>query len=468
MINFDDHIDDLFREARDKYPLKTGEGDWDKVQALLQKEIDEITPIVSNTGNKNKWRFFWLLLLLPFGWIIYESSHGNNGSSLFNPVQTGGASFSAHRSDTKLLKTQKMITPRQVENQSGHIRNRIDNTINITTKTKFQSGRVTSDHLQLGDNRIAVNSPAVGALPLNKSVNSPLAPGDNGSRFLPAKKYGALTGTGEDKQADDVIDGPDVNLTGMTIKPHLLLEGAVMTTSHFILPPDVLADEGLHSSKEPLLLTNNTSLQKEKNAAPRIHPTKKGWYVGLLGGPDVSTIKMQQVKGTGYNVGIILGYRFNRRISLETNFSWDKKAYYTDGKNVNKQNFYIPSAVSLLNMDGTCHMYELGFTGKYDFTPYQKNHFFVRGGLVSYFMKKEEYSYLAESSGWQYTKSSSYDNSGNNLFSVLHVSGGYEYQLGKVSVRMEPYFKVPLTGIGKGKLPISSLSMNLGVTVPFH
>lgn len=196
---------------------------------------------------------------------------------------------------------------------------------------------------------------------------------------------------------------------------------------------------------------------------------KKGFYLGALAGPDISTIKMQQVKKAGYSLGILVGYRLNKRFSLETNFLYNKKNYYTDGKYVNKQNLSIPSNDSIINLNGYCHMYEVDLTGRYDFTPLKRDHFFIRGGMASYFMKEQEYSYLGTwSNGVPYTNSVDYGNATNNLFSVVHLSAGYEYKVGKVSIRIEPYLKIPIMGLGKGKLPVTSMSLYMGISIPLN
>lgn len=68
MINLEDQIDDLFREARENYPLKTGDGDWDSV---LNEMKNTGGGAIAPTQNQDKYRrLFWLLLLLPIGWII--------------------------------------------------------------------------------------------------------------------------------------------------------------------------------------------------------------------------------------------------------------------------------------------------------------------------------------------------------------------------------------------------------------
>jgi hypothetical protein len=50
-------------------------------------------------------------------------------------------------------------------------------------------------------------------------------------------------------------------------------------------------------------------------------------------------------------------------------------------------------------------------------------------------------------------------------FSIINLSAGFEQRLGKVgNLRVEPYVRIPLGGIGTGSLPILSAGVNVGFT----
>ncbi len=47
----------------------------------------------------------------------------------------------------------------------------------------------------------------------------------------------------------------------------------------------------------------------------------------------------------------------------------------------------------------------------------------------------------------------------------MNVSVGYNRTLNKVgTLRIEPYLKIPIKGIGIGNLPITSTGLNIGIT----
>ena len=79
MRDIDDDIDDLFRRAAKGYPLNTNSSDWSKVQNAMQSSEDAG---VENVKSKKKYRrFLWLLLLLPFTFIIDKYAFRNHDKS---------------------------------------------------------------------------------------------------------------------------------------------------------------------------------------------------------------------------------------------------------------------------------------------------------------------------------------------------------------------------------------------------
>ena len=166
---------------------------------------------------------------------------------------------------------------------------------------------------------------------------------------------------------------------------------------------------------------------------------------------------------------LIIGYRFNKRLALETGLLWDKKYYYSTGQYFNKSKTTIPANVNIIDVDGNCNMFEIPLALRYDFVSRDNHGYFVKAGLSSYLMKKENYSYLAETYGMQYQHDATYLNSTNNIFSILQLSGGYEHTLGgNTKIRIEPYLKIPIQGIGIGSMPISSAGFYIGISHYFH
>ncbi len=81
----------------------------------------------------------------------------------------------------------------------------------------------------------------------------------------------------------------------------------------------------------------------------------------------------------------------------------------------------------------------------------------ANAGLSSYFMKRENYSYTFQRNGISNEWHLSYKNSSHNLFSVLNIGASYNQHITKsLLFRIQPYIKIPIGGIGMGRLPITS------------
>jgi hypothetical protein len=80
-------------------------------------------------------------------------------------------------------------------------------------------------------------------------------------------------------------------------------------------------------------------------------------------------------------------------------------------------------------------------------------------------MKKEDYEYTYERQTSSYGYYKTYRNATTNLVSVAYLSMGVQQKIGNtISLRVEPYLKMPLKGLGIGSLPITSAGLNVGFT----
>src|SRR5258708_662619 len=93
-------IDDLFRRASDKYPLRTDNADCGRIAADLERDPSLILPPISEEGNgRRRRRFFWLFLLLPLGgagyFIARQAGHGSNSQPVVTRSQPQKGSAAA-------------------------------------------------------------------------------------------------------------------------------------------------------------------------------------------------------------------------------------------------------------------------------------------------------------------------------------------------------------------------------------
>ena len=396
----DDDIDQLFRRASEDYPLNTNSSDWNKIARAL----DEDKP----KNKKNFGRFFKWFIPLSFFWLIntYIGYSDKNGEIPQNNI-------------TKQI------------------------------QVKVQTGNPSSHSDDLNNN----NTPSVSEL---KDLPGPIIKNNNIiiSNFPDKKK------NEKNKLVIPVSSGFDQSLT---------LSNTVSITnstpeSFFRLPklsfeqssyprPSIFAPYALF--KKPFVI--NSAKPQRKNIP------NSSLYMGILGGVDISMVKFQNVSKVGYKAGVVAGYAFNKRWSLESGAYYDQKSYYSDGKYFNPK---LYPNLTINTVDGTCHMIEIPLSIRYNFKK-KENTWFATAGLSTYLMKKEDYdfdySYPPSNRSYQYYKE--FKNSTTNWFSILNLSVGYSKKLGAIGdLRIEPYIKAPLKGLGIGKLPISSAGINVGLT----
>lgn len=224
-----------------------------------------------------------------------------------------------------------------------------------------------------------------------------------------------------------------------------------------------------------------SGLNKEnKSLSPQVEPVanrgklnlkknnEKGFYAGIITGVDMSSVHFQSAK-PGATMGLIVGYSFNERWSIESGLLWDTKRVYDNGSNFNPPGYTPTNGITITAVNGKSRLYELPLNMKYTIIS-GKHNLFATAGLSSYLMRSEKYDY-------EYTQSGqpgghnylSYTNETKNWFSVANFSVGYTHKLGgNGSIRVEPYFKLPLTNLGTADMPIMSTGLNIGFTKPLR
>ena len=114
-------------------------------------------------------------------------------------------------------------------------------------------------------------------------------------------------------------------------------------------------------------------------------------------------------------------------------------------------------------------MYEIPLNVRYNVSANSKRIWFANAGLSSYLMKKENYDYDYERYGVYSKGNKEYKNTTDNWMSVAHLSIGLQKNLGAIGdLRIEPYVKLPLNGVGIGSMPLSSTGIYLGITRPIR
>jgi hypothetical protein len=425
----EDDMDEALCQAAENYEVDAGKAaDWNAVYNAVHGP--ERTKPVEEKKKKRRFIYWWLLLI-PLGWIA------NTQFNKFNDTYI--------KTETKKpVAVEQKVTPNKQSSAQGNVAVDTTNTIaankyksksNLNNKTFVQTN--TSQQLISNNNfddTLKNESSLLQSQELLKNQRQPEVPEQN--KLSEQNKFNGI----------DVINSANPN-----------------------------SNPSINQQKNNSGALNNDTAAKQPNAAKNAKTSiklKKSnshyFYAGLMVGADLSFVKFQNMCPVGYNTGLMAGYKFNK-LSIESGLYFVKKNYYTAGEYFDKTGIPYFTNAEVLSVEGYCNMFEIPLNVKYDISEKKNHAWFITAGVSSYLMNKEFYNYDYIKDGTQHYGSRAYYHASQNFFSVLNLSAGYQLKTGnKTNLRIEPYFKAPLTGVGTGKLSISSMGINAGITRRIH
>ena len=199
-------------------------------------------------------------------------------------------------------------------------------------------------------------------------------------------------------------------------------------------------------------------------------PTRQPrFFVGLVAAPDVSTVKFADLQSPLPNVGLTLEYRLTDRLRLSTGLLRSTK-HYTAHREDYDWGAYTARIYQrdFRDVAGSCTVLDVPLNLRYDALVRPQARVFGSAGLSSYFMQRERYSYAWVDTNGPGLWTREAVNENHHLFSILNLSAGYERSLGaRWSLQAEPYLKLPLSGVGAGKVRLVSAGVFVGVKYGF-
>ncbi len=238
-------------------------------------------------------------------------------------------------------------------------------------------------------------------------------------------------------------------------------------------------DKSISAADKPVVENPRSDEKKDGKQAQIADPSRKAaqktthsrgsnFAFTFSAGPDFSSIDFNEPGEWRMAYGVGVMYSLSKKISLRTGFFAGRKIYTADPDDY--QSNYNPPP-TLQKIEANCLVYEIPLDVLYSFPKVKKHNWFVAGGLSSYLMKEETYDYVHKyPSGQVHYTTIEYKNENAHFFSVANLSGGYQYHLSdRFSLMAEPYVKIPLTGVGQGKVQLNSGGILFtGVFKPFH
>jgi hypothetical protein len=229
-------------------------------------------------------------------------------------------------------------------------------------------------------------------------------------------------------------------------------------------------------ASKPKTAANDSISGPAISAEPQAKITRKAkekingrFSISVLAGPDLTHVNRAAASEAGFNIGATAQLQITKRFAIQTGVIYTKKSYTAHGNDFHPPKDYWLAYVDLKKVEGSCWMLDIPVNIRYDIVQSRRGRVFASAGVSSYIMTKEDYDYYyyynsVNSTGSWLNKTGSTD-----LFSVGNVSAGYERMIGRnVSFQLEPYFKVPLRGVGFGKIDLSSYGLYLSMRYSFR
>ena len=426
-----DDLDNEMRRAAQEESAGTASRGWEKMEAML----DEHLPV-----EKKKRRFFffwWLAALLLVGGTAYLLLRNNKEPQL--AMNNGQRTTTVETVSQPAIGNRQTTTGNQQNISSG------EKTSLATSATKddqaASSTQTTSSYSSSARNNqseliLFTNSPAVKRKKQGK--DEPVT-----TDFL-VSQNGGTVGNTKPAQNNTTFDG---NLSSYN-------NGPVTTATGNTTVATSTKKEESPVAKTPAV-TTTVENKKEKKEKPS---SKNKLSLLLSAGPDLSSIGSDKQGRWKMQAGVGLQYQFSKRFSIRTGFYASRKIYEVKPKDYNPPAYFWQYYPDMQKIDADCKVYEVPLMLVFDVTKNQKNNFYVTAGSSTYIMNKEVYGYsYKDNLGYDRYAQRTAPEKSIDYFSSIGVSAGYSRQLSKrVSVSVEPYLKIPVSGIGYGKVKLTN------------
>lgn len=484
-----EEFDTKIKRAADHHHPAYDEQAWNKMEQLLDKHLPQ------EKDDRRRFIFFLLLFLLlgVSAWLVATKPWAANKSSIAQVKEKNDMS-----SNQKTINNKKDDKKGETRiNTSTSDKNEIEKPVTTTVAGTTEEPKL---NIETNDNPVTSNNNSssipvarITTTKMDKPLTAPAVTAKQRNKF-----FKAITGTknkqtrekqkivvSNDKQKNVVSNKPQQQKGDNDIVPSIVNADVVTTTGTTKMNTDirkvtdnkdVLAEDSAAMKKNSPVDTMQTKKASEpiveKPVAQKAKNKKANtFFLTMSTGPDVSFAGGDKLGKAKLVAGLGIGYTFKNRLTIRTGFYTGRKIYSASAAEYNPPADFYVHYPYLQKVDADCKVYEIPLSLSYNFVATKKQNWFVSTGLSSYLMKSESYNYF-----YKYTmpgpilnKQWTIKDANKHFFSVLTLSGGYQRNLSKsLSLMVEPYVKIPLSGVGYGKVKLNSTGLLFSVGIrPF-
>ncbi|NQX43041.1 hypothetical protein SAMN05421820_11490 [Pedobacter steynii] len=206
----------------------------------------------------------------------------------------------------------------------------------------------------------------------------------------------------------------------------------------------------------------------QKNTA--VSPKKKVTFkkrvpmsLALSAGPEFNSAGALIGGKGGFSAGLTFSLGIAKNFKLQTGLKYSAKDYATDSYAYRIRNPKIQGLIS--GIDASCVVLEIPVIASYTVMEDRKRSIDLNVGLSSYLMLKEDYTFKYTPASGISNRLIEKTNANQHLLSVVDLSATYFIKLKteKFKIGVEPFVKIPLTGVGEGRVNLKSSGISLKI-----
>jgi hypothetical protein len=207
------------------------------------------------------------------------------------------------------------------------------------------------------------------------------------------------------------------------------------------------------------------SLPKVISKATREKGEGIKWGLSFSIGSENNTANALGSGKTTLNGGLLLQANFKEKWTIGSGFVYGPKNY---NANAQQYKFARTPIYQIDNIIASCNVLEIPLRVSYQINNQKRGSFYLNTGLSSFLMLKEQYIYEYSPSTNQPNRTIIKNNANQHVLSVLELSTTYQFKFKrKTSFGITPYIKLPLSGVGEGRINLKSTGINLNYNYDF-
>ncbi|MGK6349977.1 hypothetical protein [Parapedobacter sp. DT-150] len=192
---------------------------------------------------------------------------------------------------------------------------------------------------------------------------------------------------------------------------------------------------------------------------------QRGWALSVVAAPDLSGTQPLSGKLSS-NIGLVATYHLTNRLSVTSGALYAKKVYqapFSAYRTAGGWSAYgdVPQWV-----DADCRVIDIPLTVNYTLSQSSNHAWLVSGGVSSYIMLRETYDFRYPENQHGYPQQYRISNENRHILGIGNLSIGYQRKVTpSFSLTVQPFVKVPLTGIGNGNLKLYSTGVSVSADI---